>query len=178
MIFSDQHCVVLDAYGAETGVAGIFDETADGWARKIGGYAVRISSDPPHILADYRGDIRCPWWPQPGQTRQLPGCGSLNVTPSQDGAYDCRDCGLFFQPELVVLVPECRWGWPKDLPDAVIVNAAAPLAGFLTWQDTDRYGPYYAAAPWVPPGPDPYETFRWHAAGARLVVLVPAPGQP
>lgn len=45
--------------------------------------------------------VRCPDWPQPGNGPQLMGCGSTDLEgPDGEGWYDCRACGLYFEPEL------------------------------------------------------------------------------
>jgi hypothetical protein len=43
--------------------------------------------------------VRCPDWPQPGNPK-LMGCGSADLEgPDREGWYDCRTCGLYFEPE-------------------------------------------------------------------------------
>lgn len=42
--------------------------------------------------------IRCPTTEPDGSPCQsIPGCGSCNVLLSDDGMYDCCDCGIFFE---------------------------------------------------------------------------------
>ena len=41
--------------------------------------------------------VRCP---QAGDVHDLDGCGSFNITGSDDGGlYDCDDCGLWFDEQ-------------------------------------------------------------------------------
>jgi hypothetical protein len=54
VIFTDQHCIVLDAAGLETGTIGEFSDEIETFARAIGGYVVQVNSEPEHVFADFR----------------------------------------------------------------------------------------------------------------------------
>lgn len=48
--------------------------------------------------------LRCPNWPEAGlepDDNHIDGCGSTNLAgPDDEGLYDCRDCGIWFHPEV------------------------------------------------------------------------------
>src|SRR5689334_1874884 len=72
-----------------------------------------------------------------------------------------------------VTVNRAAWDGPDDLPDdAVIVNAPRPLTGLVTWTGQFRHGVFYAAAPRVPGGPDPFERFGWRRDDAWSVEFI------
>jgi hypothetical protein len=48
--------------------------------------------------------VRCPQ--EPRFAGDLAGCGSINVSPTDDeGFHDCCDCGLFFKADAVAAAP-------------------------------------------------------------------------
>lgn len=56
-------------------------------------------------LAEQNKPLRCPDWPDAKvlhpNDHVITGCGSTNVEgPAEDGTYDCRECGIWFLPEL------------------------------------------------------------------------------
>jgi hypothetical protein len=72
-----------------------------------------------------------------------------------------------------VLVNAADWDGSDDYPDdAVIVNAPRPLTGVVTWTGQFRHGVFYAAAPQVPGGPDPWERFGWRRDDASRVEFI------
>lgn len=60
--------------------------------------------------------IRCPTKNRddtPIRPEDVPGCGSQSVTLSEDGVYDCLDCGIFFS-DFAADPPHRRTSLPED----------------------------------------------------------------